>query len=248
VREPPVLRGQARLDGSADHRLRPPSRGRERAGASLRPAAHEPGHPRRDGDADRRAVCERPLCDRDRHRDRPRLRAHRRPSSRRRRADRARRGVDPRRQHAAQYAPRMSEQAAAGVRVNVYGRGEATVETGLPVLNRLVTRLAETARFDIVLDIEPGDTEKEVEAAAAALGHALAGPLRADGARGHGAGALISAEALASVVLETSDEPLFVTNVDLTQARIGGLGTDVTRRFLERLAEHAGLRLRVPLL
>jgi hypothetical protein len=35
---------------------------------------------------------------------------------------------------------------------------------------------------------------------------------------------MTSAEALAGVVLETSDEPLFVTNVDLTQARIGGLG------------------------
>jgi imidazoleglycerol-phosphate dehydratase len=142
----------------------------------------------------------------------------------------------------------MSKQAAAGVRVNVYGRGKATVETGLPVLNRLLARLAETARFDIVLDIEPGDTEAEVEAAAAALGHALAGPLRAEGALGHGAGALTSAEALAYVVLETSDEPLLVTNVDLTQARIGGLGTDVTRRFLEVLAEHAGLVLHVRLL
>ena len=34
----------------------------------------------------------------------------------------------------------MSEQAAAGVRVNVYGHGEATVETGLPVLNQLLAR------------------------------------------------------------------------------------------------------------
>ena len=59
---------------------------------------------------------------------------------------------------------------------------------------------------------------------------------------------MTSAEALASVVLETSDEPLFVTNVDLTQARIGGLGTDVTRRFLEVLAENAGLVLHVRLL
>src|SRR6266581_4794884 len=102
----------------------------------------------------------------------------------------------------------MSEQAAAGVRVNVYGRGEATVETGLPVLNRLLSRLAETARFDLVLDIEPGDTQAEVEAAAGALGHALAGPLRAEGARGHGAGALTSAEALAYVVLEATFKAL----------------------------------------
>ncbi len=142
----------------------------------------------------------------------------------------------------------MSEQTAAGVRVNVYGRGEATVETGLPVLNQLLARLAETARFDLVVDIEPSDTQAEVEAAAASLGDALAGPLRAEGARGYGAGALTSAEALAYVVLETSDEPLFVTNVDLTQARIGGLGTDVARRFLEVLAEHAGLVLHIRLL
>jgi imidazoleglycerol-phosphate dehydratase len=142
----------------------------------------------------------------------------------------------------------MSGQTAAGVRVNVFGNGEATVETGLPVLNLLLARLAEVARFDLVLDIEPSDTQAEVEAAAAALGSALAGPLRAEGVRGHGGGALTSAEALAYVVLEPSDEPLFVTNVDLTQARIGGLGTDVARRFLEVLAENAGLVLHVRLL
>ncbi len=138
--------------------------------------------------------------------------------------------------------------AAAGVRVNVYGEGDASVETGLPVLNRLLVRLAEVARFDLVLEIEPGDAVAEVDAAAAALGEALAGPLRAPGARGWGAAALTSAEALAHVVLEAADEPLFVTNVDLTEARIGGLGTDVARRFLELLADRAGLVLHVRLL
>lgn len=142
----------------------------------------------------------------------------------------------------------MSGHAAAGVRVNVYGRGEATVETGLPVLNRLLVRLAEVAQFDLALDLEPGDAEAEVDGAAAAFGDALSGPLRVDGARGFGSGALTSAEALAYVVLEVSDEPLFVTNVDLTEARIGGLGMDVARRFLEVFAEHAGLVLHIRLL
>jgi imidazoleglycerol-phosphate dehydratase len=142
----------------------------------------------------------------------------------------------------------MTEQAAAGVRVDVHGKGEAQVETGLPVLNRLLVRLAEAARFDLVLDIEPRDTEAEVDAAAAALGDALAGPLRDGAARGYGSEGMTSQEALAYVGLEASDEPLFVTNVDLTEARIGGLGTDVTRRFLETFAEHAGLVLHVRLL
>ncbi|HZS30532.1 MAG TPA: hypothetical protein VFA37_04690 [Gaiellaceae bacterium] len=141
-----------------------------------------------------------------------------------------------------------SEQAAAGVRIDVNGRGEAQVETGLPVLNRLLVRMAEVARFDLVLEIEPGDAEAEVDAAAGALGDALAGPLRVGEVRGYGSEALTSAEALASVTLETSDEPLFVTNVDLTEARIGGLGTDVARRFLETFADRAGLVLHVRLL
>jgi imidazoleglycerol-phosphate dehydratase len=142
----------------------------------------------------------------------------------------------------------MTEQAAAGVKIEVHGRGEAQVETGLPVLNRLLVRLAEVARFDLVLDTRPGDPEAEVDAAAAALGDALAGALRSEGARGYGSEALTSQEALASVAIEASDEPLFVTNVDLTEARIGGLGTDVPRRFLETFAEHAGLVLHVRLL
>jgi imidazoleglycerol-phosphate dehydratase len=142
----------------------------------------------------------------------------------------------------------VTEHAAAGVRLDVHGRGVAHVETGLPVLNRLLVLLAETARFDLVLDIEPGDAEAEVDAAGAVLGAALVQPLRESRARGYGSHALASAEALAQVVLERSDEPLFVTNVDLAGARIGGLDTDVARRFLETLAEHAGLVLHIRLL
>ena len=141
----------------------------------------------------------------------------------------------------------MTKHAAAGVRLGVHGRGVAHVETGLPVLNSLLALLAETARFDLDLDIEPGDAEAEVDAAGTALGAALAGPLRVGGARGYGSKTLPSAEALAQVVLERSDEPLFVTNVDLTDAQIGGLDTDVARRFLETLVVHAGLVMHVRL-
>src|SRR5436190_4188730 len=143
-----------------------------------------------------------------------------------------------------------SEQAAgrSGIRVELHGRGAASVETGLPVLDRLLERLAEYARFDLALEVEPGGAEAEVAEAGRAIGRALAKPLRDGAARGHGVGVMTSSEALATVVLEVSDEPLVVSNVDLTQARIGGLGTDVVRRFLERFADGAGLTLHVRLL
>jgi imidazoleglycerol phosphate dehydratase HisB len=54
-------------------------------------------------------------------------------------------------------------------------------------------------------------------------------------------------EALASTALETSERPRFVTNVDFSGQSVGGLSTDVASRFLQELAQAAGLNLHVRL-
>jgi imidazoleglycerol-phosphate dehydratase len=55
-------------------------------------------------------------------------------------------------------------------------------------------------------------------------------------------------EALAQVVLEVSERPLLVSNVDLSDERVGGLGTDLVTDFLRRFAEGAGITLHVRLI
>ena len=55
-------------------------------------------------------------------------------------------------------------------------------------------------------------------------------------------------EALAHVVLEVSERPVLASNVDLSEARVGGLGTDLVTGFLRRLAEGAGVTLHVRLI
>jgi imidazoleglycerol-phosphate dehydratase len=140
----------------------------------------------------------------------------------------------------------MAAAGRSGIRLDLEGTGVASVDTGLPVLDRLLERLAHYASWDLALEVEPATGEAEVGQAGIALGTALAERLRS--ARGYGFASMTSSEALASVVLEVSDEPLVVTNVDLTQARIAGLGTDVARRFLDRFAEGAGVTLHVRLL
>ena len=139
--------------------------------------------------------------------------------------------------------------AATGVRVVVGGSGRATVSTGLSVLDHLLGLLALYARFDLTLENAPGSADEEVASAAGrAFGEALAPSLRAEGARGFGSFAMAAEEALAHVVLETSDEPLVFSNVDLSGAHVGGLGTDLAARFLRELAEGAGLTLHVRLI
>ena len=133
-------------------------------------------------------------------------------------------------------------------RVDVGGAGRTSVATGVPVLDHLLVLLAEHASFDLDLEIAPGEAEAEVAAAGRALGRALSDALRSDGARGHGSAVVPADEALAHVVVEASGRPLVVSNVDLSDARVAGLASDIVATFRRGLAEGAGLTLHVRLI
>lgn len=125
----------------------------------------------------------------------------------------------------------------------VPGSGTATVATGLPVLDHVLTALAEGGGFDLWLEIDPGDPGAEVDAAGSAVGRALAPTLPA----GCMADAAAPAdEALAMVVVERSGRALVASNADLTG--VGGLGSDLPARFLGALAAELGLTVHVRLI
>jgi imidazoleglycerol-phosphate dehydratase len=128
------------------------------------------------------------------------------------------------------------------------GDGTATVATGIPVLDHLLTLLARSGRFQLNLELPPDDAEAEVADAGRALGEAVRDLLRADDAPGHGSAFMPADEALAQVALEVSGRPLVASNVDLTEARAGGLRRDLAASFLDALAHSAGLTLHVRLI
>jgi imidazoleglycerol-phosphate dehydratase len=140
------------------------------------------------------------------------------------------------------------QERGGGARVTVGGRGEANVATGVPVLDHMLALLAEHAGFDLALEVAPGDADAEIAAAGHALGKALAEALQTKGCRGHGSAVVPADEALAHVALEASGRPLVVSNVDLSDALVAGIGSDVVARFLHELAEGAGLTLHVRLI
>jgi imidazoleglycerol-phosphate dehydratase len=130
----------------------------------------------------------------------------------------------------------------SGARLAI-GSGESNVATGVPLLDHLLVELARAGGFELALEIEPDEPVVEVDEAGAALGRALRPLLRP---RAYGDGTMVSAEALASVILEASGKPLLVSNADLRGA--GGLGTDLASRFLTSLADAAVLTLHVRLI
>ena len=140
----------------------------------------------------------------------------------------------------------MDENPTGG-RVALAAEGSANVSTGLPVLDHLVTELARAGRFKLSLEVGPGGADEAVVAAGRTLGAAFNERVSADGAAGRGWSLVPADEALALASLERVDKPRLVTNVDFSDQRVGGLGTDVASRFLEELALAAGLNLHVRL-
>ena len=143
-----------------------------------------------------------------------------------------------------QAAPKLRH----GARIVVDGKGSTNVATGLPVLDHLLTLLAEHASFDLALEVAPGGADEEIGDAGRALGQALQDSLDLTACRGHGSAVIPADEALAHVALEFSGRPLVVSNVDLSDACVAGLHTDLAARFLRELAEGAGLTLHVRLI
>jgi imidazoleglycerol-phosphate dehydratase len=133
-------------------------------------------------------------------------------------------------------------------RVDVLGVGDAQVSTGVPVLDHVLGLLAEYASFDLELEIAPGEAEEEIAAAGRALGQALHDALTAEGRRRHGSAVVPADEALAHVAVEASGRPLVVSNVDLSDAQVAGLASDMVATFLRELAGGAGLTLHVRLI
>jgi imidazoleglycerol-phosphate dehydratase len=128
------------------------------------------------------------------------------------------------------------------------GSGTSNIATGIPVLDHLLGLLARTGCFELALELPPGDAEAEVTDAGEALGESFAGLLRRAGASGHASAFLPADEALAQVALEVSERPRVHSNVDLTEAHAGGLGSDLAARFLDAFAEAAGVTLHVRLI
>src|SRR5215207_4919078 len=104
-------------------------------------------------------------------------------------------------------------------RLTPQGSGAVNIDTGLSVLDHLIGLLARYGGFDLALEIAPRAADDEV----AAAGRAVGAPLRAG--RGYGSAVVPADEALAHVALEASGRALVVSNVDLSAARVAGLGT-----------------------
>lgn len=146
---------------------------------------------------------------------------------------------------------RTTKETEIKVTLDLDGRGEHAIESGVPFLDHMLTQIARHGFFDLQIraagDLEI-DAHHTVEDLGICLGEAFKQALGdKSGIRRYGRGSMPMHEALAAVVLDFSGRPFLVYNVPLPKAQIGNFELELVEEFFTAFCNHAGANLHVNL-
>ncbi|MDO5031432.1 imidazoleglycerol-phosphate dehydratase HisB [Corynebacterium sp.] len=150
-------------------------------------------------------------------------------------------------------AQRVTKESQISVEINLDGTGQASISTGLPFFDHMLTALCTHGSFDLSIDAQ-GDTHIDahhtVEDTAIVLGTALREAVGdKSGIRRFGSQLLPMDETLVEAVVDLSGRAYFVMNGEPENMQwqvIGGhYATVINRHFFETLAVHAAATLHI---
>lgn len=132
------------------------------------------------------------------------------------------------------------------------GKGECTIDSGVPFLDHMLTLFTVHGFFNIRLDAD-GDTEVDdhhtVEDIGICLGQAFAQALGDKrGIQRYGSCYLPMDETLVRVVVDLSNRPFLHYNVTVSDQKVGSFDTCLAKEFARAFSLHAGITLHVDLL
>jgi imidazoleglycerol-phosphate dehydratase len=138
---------------------------------------------------------------------------------------------------------RDTKETQVFVAVDLDGRGEATLASGIPFMDHMLDQLARHGALDLTVrakgDLEI-DAHHTVEDIGITLGMALGKALGdKKGIRRYGHAYVPLDEALSRAVVDFSGRPGLEYNVKFTRARVGEFDVDLTHEFFQGLVNHA---------
>jgi imidazoleglycerol-phosphate dehydratase len=144
---------------------------------------------------------------------------------------------------------RRTKETDIRLTLNVDGRGNYEVETGIPFLNHMLELFTRHGFFDLTVRAS-GDLDVDyhhtVEDVGLALGQAFREALGdKQGIRRFGEATVPLDEALVTTVVDLSGRPFFAYEVRIKQAKIGTFDVELIHDFLLALTNQAGMNLHV---
>ncbi len=146
---------------------------------------------------------------------------------------------------------RSTKETSINLTLDLDGRGEHQIESGVPFLDHMLTQIARHGFFDLQISAK-GDLEIDahhtVEDLAICLGEAFKQALGDKvGVRRYGRGTMPMHESLAAVILDFSGRPFLVFNVPLPKAQVGNFEVELVEEFFTAFCNHAGANVHVNL-
>ncbi|HUP97924.1 MAG TPA: imidazoleglycerol-phosphate dehydratase HisB [Usitatibacter sp.] len=138
---------------------------------------------------------------------------------------------------------RDTKETQVFVAVDLDGRGESKLASGIPFMDHMLDQLARHGGLDLEVRAQ-GDLEIDahhtVEDIGITLGQALAKALGdKKGIRRYGHAYVPLDEALSRAVVDFSGRPGLEYHVKFTRARVGEFDVDLTHEFFQGLVNHA---------
>ena len=138
---------------------------------------------------------------------------------------------------------RDTKETRIRVSLDLDGRGEAKLASGIPFLDHMLDQVARHGAIDLAVDAK-GDLEIDahhtVEDIGITMGMAFAKALGdKKGIRRYGHAYVPLDEALSRAVVDFSGRPGLVFHVSFTRARVGEFDVDLTHEFFQGFVNHA---------
>ena len=147
---------------------------------------------------------------------------------------------------------RITKETDITLSLNLDGRGESRIKTGVGFFEHMLTALARHGRFDLELSCKGDlhiDEHHTVEDVGIVLGEAIAEALGDKAGIRRFASALAPLdEALSRVVVDISGRGLLVFRGGLGREKVGDLSTELVEDFWRALATKAGITMHMEIL
>jgi imidazoleglycerol-phosphate dehydratase len=138
---------------------------------------------------------------------------------------------------------RDTKETQVGVSVDLDGRGEAQLASGIPFLDHMLDQLARHGGLDLTVKAKGDlqiDAHHTVEDIGITLGMAVAKALGdRKGIRRYGHAYVPLDEALSRAVIDFSGRPGLEWHVEYRRARVGEFDVDLTHEFFQGFVNHA---------